>query len=148
MSEFRKHGEMLRDERRGSPAIKRQTDAAKKLFTTRPEVAMSMVEELKACASIAAQYKEHEDPFLLVELQEMSQELFLDHGQALVEALADAERYRWLRDNDDPSGEVPYITRQVCNSWGNWVDDVALTGAVIDTAIDLARTKAGAGGGA
>lgn len=71
-----------------------------------------------------------------------------DHGQALIEAVADAERYRWLRDNDDPSGEVPYITRQVCNSWGNWVDDVELTGAAIDTAIDLARTKASAGVGA
>jgi hypothetical protein len=128
MSEFRKHGEMLRDERRGSPAIKRQTDAAKKLFATHSEVSMSMVEELKELQAMI-RIQGHIDACAIAAF-----DFLRNHGQALVEAIADAERYRWLRDlaGNDILEELK----------------VKFHPTEFDSTIDLDRTKAGAGGGA
>jgi hypothetical protein len=51
---------------------------------------------------------------------------------------ADAERYRWLRDDTDPDAEQPYAIKHETNSWGQWVN-IWQYGASLDAAIDSAR---------
>ena len=67
-----------------------------------------------------------------------------DHGQALVEALADAERYRWLRDEAGETYDGPYIAGKKAKPFAGegW-----LTGEDADTSIDTARSKTVDGGG-
>jgi hypothetical protein len=97
-----------------------------------------MVEELKAAIAQAvdnAKWFDHGSP------DESTGDRFLrDHGQALVEALADAERWRHAR-------ACPVLWHPVVSALPN------LTGwktpRMMDDYIDadLARTKASAGGG-
>jgi Xaa-Pro aminopeptidase len=92
-----------------------------------------MVEELKAVLeriSASAGRIGQDDHYAAIFLR--------DHGQALVEAVADAERYRWLRDIKNPA-EVTILERV-------YEDVYVKDGEKLDQAIDLARTKASAGG--
>jgi hypothetical protein len=135
MVEFRKHGEMLRDERRGSPAIKRQTDAAKKLFTTHPEVAMSMVEELKrVMGAVMIGNRRSVDRQDLEYSVRVANDFFRDHGQALLDSIKDSRRLDFAD----------------ATCWGNTYScDGTRHNSVRDSIDhDLARTKASAGGGA
>lgn len=102
---------------------------------------MTVRDELERCVSLASQYKDEDDAFILVELQEMAQELFLEHGPALLEALADAERINWLQNNphmvytshdDGPIAHFVAVRERVTPRRGN----VAST---VRQAIDRAR---------
>ena len=66
---------------------------------------------------------------------------YADENQRLSDkaeqAKADAERYRWLRDQADPDSGEPYVTIHTCNSWGRWFNTVE-AGPALDEAIDAA----------
>jgi hypothetical protein len=74
-----------------------------------------------------------------------------DHGQALVEALADAERYRYLSDRVFYAPDrfrcihLENLAVELRGKGGQSGGD--LLTECIDQAIDLARTMAGSGGG-
>lgn len=46
--------------------------------------------------------------------------LIRDHGQALLDALEDADRYRWLRDSPDCEVEVYTPTDKNAAGFGAW----------------------------
>lgn len=94
---------------------------------------MSMVEELKACISRQQEYGDAETGHHWDVFASAAYRLIRDHGQALVEALADAERYRFIREHS-------YV-EFTCDSPRN----VYMTNEQFDSSVDLARTKAGAG---
>jgi hypothetical protein len=108
-------------------------------------VFMSMVEELKAAIASVRDAYAKTDTRGSSEAYDLAYsrafDLIRDHGQALVEAVADAERWRHAR-------ACPAIWHPVVSALPN------LTGwktpRMMDDYIDadLARTKAGAGGGA
>lgn len=92
---------------------------------------MSMVDELKAVLT-----EQEVDAY-----GARAKRLLRDHGESLVEAVADMERFRWLiEDSEDKS------TRDAKNKLLDRMRVMSYFDAI--SAIDLARTKAGAGGGA
>jgi len=106
-----------------------------------------MVEELKELMRVRANLNNQgmgeppTTPHDWMAWEESCADFLRDHGQALVEALADAERYRWIREiaSGDPADF-------------HYVEDAAFVAANgcphnFDLNIDLARTKASAGGG-
>ena len=90
---------------------------------------MSMVEELKRVVDLGrtpigdgngSEYKQAALTFLR------------DHGQALVEAVADADRYRWLKHWQSPSRiEIDF------DGTGHYL----FSKGMLDSVIDTARTK-------
>lgn len=100
-----------------------------------------MVEELKACIELndrIASNWEWEDTY-----NRACADLIRDHGQALVEAVADAERYQFLKEHHTQKWFDKKSMDPVSVEF-----DFEGEGHDIDAAIDLARTRAGAGGGA
>jgi len=59
---------------------------------------MTLREDLERAIEASKLYEvSGSEPTNLYEFQALAMDLLRDHGQALVEALRDAERYRWLR---------------------------------------------------
>lgn len=129
---------------------------------------MSMVEELKKVLASRDEYLKSDSYAFNAyrRYQESCLEFFNgDHGQALVECVRDAERYRWLRDRMQVRTELlmqgparDALSMRVGFMFLDYTNDPASGWTCpqnfdrcrekVDTAIDLARTKAGAGGGA
>jgi hypothetical protein len=97
-----------------------------------------MVEELKAAIDAVRAAYAKTDCIESSEAYDLAYSRTFDvicyHGQALIEAVADAERYRWIREHS-------YV-EFTCDSPRN----VYMTNEQFDSYVDLARTKAGAGG--
>jgi hypothetical protein len=74
---------------------------------------MSLREELKASIQVA-EWMKHDSG-------DTTCGVFLrDHGQALLDAMEDAERYRWLRDASDCEIEVYIPTDKNPSGFGAW----------------------------
>lgn len=125
---------------------------------------MSMVEELKFLIEAQKDYDRRETLSHWKTLSNSAHRFLRDHGQAIVEAVEDAERYRWLRQR--------MAVRKEMNMHGEALDALTMRPGMgflkstidpakgwtmpiffvehcerVDTAIDIARTKASAGGG-
>lgn len=94
---------------------------------------MSMVEELKRRMASIADAEAAQTDYDYSLASDEAYYFLRDHGQALVECVRDAERYRWLRYQNHRDVSSIFDMEYGCD---------------FDQAIDLARTKAGAGGGA
>jgi hypothetical protein len=120
---------------------------------------VSMIEELKAAIEASRMYEiSGGEPTNLHEFQNAAMDLVRDHGQALVEAVEDAERLDWMArygvSLKIESRDVEVRERRNAKWWLDTphhtylhvVDDRVRFDSYRD-AIDAARTKASAGGG-
>lgn len=83
----------------------------------------------------------------VAELHEQSLQFTLnalcDMALSAIDNAEDAERYRWLRENNEQhcDEELPYVTVNAQDTWGKWYSKF-LTPEELDAAIDAARKEA------